>query len=67
MSQLIQLTDGCWIDPDLVAEVKMNELAATITVRMRDGIGHPVGFDYGKSIFETQRRLVAEINAARTK
>lgn len=67
MSQLIQLKDGCWVDPDLIAEVKLNEQAGTITVRMRDGIGHPVGFDYGKSIFATQKRLVEEINAARTK
>lgn len=67
MSQLIQLSDGCWIDPDLVAEVKINERAGTLTVRMRDGIGHSIGFDYGKSIYDTQRRVVAEINAARTK
>lgn len=67
MSQLIQLTDGCWIDPDLVAEVKINERADTINVRMHDGIGHHLGFDYGKSIYETHKRVVAEINAARTK
>ena len=67
MSQLIQLSDGCWVDSAHVAEVKVNPLANTITVRMKDGIGHSIGNDYGLSIYHTAKRLIAEINDARTK
>lgn len=67
MSMLIELSDRCHIDPDLVAEVTINERADTLKVRMRDGIGHNLGPDYGKSIYETRAALVNRINAARTK
>lgn len=67
MSQLFQLSDGCWVDPDLVAEVKVNNEAGMATVRMRDGVGHSIAPDYGKSIYSTVTRLITDINAARTK
>jgi len=65
VTQLIQLSDGCWIDPADVTEVKVNELANVINVRMKDGVGHNVGADYGKSAYSTAKRLIEEINEAR--
>lgn len=62
--QMIQLSDGCWVASDQIAEVKINAHANSITVRTKDGIGHSVGADYGKSVYATADALIAEINAA---
>jgi hypothetical protein len=37
---MIQLSDGCLIDPDQVASARISAGRTHITVRMRDGIGH---------------------------
>lgn len=67
MSELIQISDGCYIDPDLVAEVKVNQHADCINLRMHDGVGHNLKADYGLSIYTTHRALIERINAARAK
>lgn len=67
MSALIRLEDGCWIDPDLVAEVKVNETARTATVRMHSGIGHTLHVGFSNSIFRSAEEVVTRINEARTK
>jgi hypothetical protein len=62
---LVRLNDGCWINPDDVTEIQVNESADTITVRMRGGIGHCLSPDYGCGIYKTMDRIAGEINAAR--
>lgn len=61
---MIQLSDGCHVAAEHIAEVSVKPYDAGVTVRMKDGIGHHLGNDYGKGSYETQRRLVAEINKA---
>lgn len=61
---LIQLSDGCHVAADQVAEVSVKPYDSGVTVRMKDGIGHHLGNDWRKSSYETQRRLVAVINQA---
>jgi hypothetical protein len=62
--KMVQLTDGCWVASDQIAEVKINDYADRICVRTKDGIGHSCAADYGKSVHATAARLIAEINAA---
>jgi len=61
---LIKLSDGCWVNTKRIASVTVNDSSSTITVRMDDGIGHCVMADYGKGIYATMDKLVAEINKA---
>ena len=61
---LIQLSDGCWVAPERVEEVSVEEHGVVVRM-MDDGPRHHVGNDYGKSSYATAKRLVAEINAAR--
>ena len=42
-------------------ELKVNDYADTITVRMRSGIGHSVPSDYGQGVYATLARLRAEL------
>lgn len=62
--RLVRLSDGCYVNPDDVQELTVNSHSNTLTVRMRNGIGHSVGFDYGKTIYDTLRRLRAELEGA---
>lgn len=64
---MIQLSDGCYVAADQIAEVKVNSNSGTLTVRTKDGIGHSLYPDYGKSVYETADRLIQEINAACSK
>lgn len=64
---MIQLSDGCYVAADQIAEVKVNGNSRTLAVRMKDGIGHSLYADYGKSVYETADRLIKEINAACSK
>lgn len=61
---MLRLGDGCWVASDTIGEVKVNALANVMTVRTKDGIGHSVDPDYGRSIYTTAARLIDEINAA---
>lgn len=62
--QMIQLSDGCWVASDQIAEIKVNGDANRVTVRTKDGVGHSLDADYGKSAYATADKLIAEINAA---
>jgi hypothetical protein len=59
--RLVRLDDGCLVNPEDVQELKINDYADVITVRMRNGIGHSVRADYGKGIYDTLARLKAEL------
>jgi hypothetical protein len=59
--RLVRLSDGCYVNPDDVEELKVNDYADTITVRMRSGIGHSVPSDYGQGVYATLARLRAEL------
>lgn len=65
---LIKLSDGCCVNTKPIASVTVsvtvNDSSETITVRMDDGMGHCVMADYGKGIYATMDKLVAEINKA---
>lgn len=61
---MIQLSDGCSVAADHIAEISVKPHDTGVTVRMKDGIGHHLNNDYGKSSWATQARLVAEVNAA---
>jgi hypothetical protein len=61
---LIKLSDGCAVAADQVAEVSVKPHGGGVTVRMKDGLGHHLDNDWGKSSYATMDRLVGEINAA---
>lgn len=61
---MLKLSDGCAVAASEIAEVVINATSNTITVRMKGGIGHHVGCDYGKTVWATQDRLLTEIDAA---
>jgi hypothetical protein len=61
---MIKLSDGCYVAADQIAEVKVNDDSATITVRTKDGIGHCHEPGYGEGVYAALDRLVAEINSA---
>ncbi len=61
--RLVRLSDGCYVNPDDVQELTVGDYSDTITVRMRDGIGHSIAADYGKGIYATLDRLKAELEA----
>lgn len=62
---LIKLNDGCYVAADQVAEIRVKDHGG-LCVRMKDGVRHHVGADYGKSDYATQDRLVKEVNKAKT-
>jgi hypothetical protein len=61
---LIKLSYSLYVAADDVAEVSVNDHSNLVTVRMKNGIGHPVDPDFGKGAYATLDRLVREINAA---
>lgn len=64
--RLVRLDDGCHVNPEDVQEVTVNPHSDTITVRMRNGIGHSVRSDYGKGIYATLERVKAELQSRAT-
>jgi len=60
---MIKLTDAHWVAADQIAEVKINELAYNIEVRMKGGEKHVLGADYRASIYDTASRVLALIEA----
>lgn len=64
MSRMIRINDGCYVAADLIAEIKVNSTAGTITVRMKDGIGHCHSPDYKQSVYAALNALIAEVNSA---
>jgi hypothetical protein len=61
---MIKLSCDCYVNPHEVSEVTVNQSSQTATVRMKSGVGHSVGADYGKGIYSTVDRLISEISAA---
>jgi len=59
---LIQISDSCYVAADQIEEVSTKDYDRGIFIRMKNGIEHYLGNDYRKSSYETQRRLVGEIN-----
>lgn len=64
MSRMIKLNDGCYVAADQISELKINQSSQTITVRMKDGIGHSHAPDYRQGVYATMDALVDQINAA---
>lgn len=60
---MIKLTGEMYVRAEDVSEVSINRDAGTVTVRMKNGIGHHVPNDYGKSVYDTVDRLIKEIEA----
>lgn len=63
---MIKISDHLHVAAEDISEVIVNYRADAVTVRMKTGVGHHAPNDYGKSVWDTQARLVKEINAART-
>ena len=65
--RLVRLSDGCLINPEDVQDITVRSSGHgdVITVRMRNGIGHSIFADHGKSTAETLARLKSEIEATR--
>lgn len=61
--KLVKLSGGCHVNPTDIVEVKRSEYGH-ITVRMRDGLSHPVDKEYGEPDYKAFDRIVAEINEA---
>jgi len=61
---LIQISDSCHVAVDQIEEVSAKDYDRGIFIRMKNGIEHHLGNDYRRSSYETQRRLVSEINRA---
>ena len=64
MSRMIRISDGCYVAADLIAEIKMNSSSSTITVRMKDGIGHCHSPGYKQTVYAALDALIAEVNSA---
>lgn len=63
--KMIKLRDDCWVASDVIAGVEV--IADHICVRTKDGMHHTLKADYGKGVYATAGRLVAEINEAENK
>lgn len=59
---MIKLSDTMFVAASEVAEVSVNGVANTVTVRMKSGVGHHVPNDYGQSCYSTADRIVSEID-----
>ena len=64
MSRMIKLNDGCYVAADQISELKINQSGQTITVRMKDGIGHSHAPDYRQGVYAAMDALVDQINTA---
>jgi hypothetical protein len=64
---LVRITEYVHVAPDEIAYVETLPEKDCIYVCMKNNVLHRVGRDYGKSVYDTQTRLLAEINAARSK
>lgn len=62
--RMVTLRCDCSVMPDDISEVTVNTGSNTITVRMKNGVGHSIQAAYQKGIYETKDKLVAEINEA---
>lgn len=62
--KLVKLNNEYTVMPDEIKEVKVSWESHRITVWMKDGNGHSVHADHGKSLSETHTRLINEINEA---
>lgn len=60
---MIKLTDRVFVAADRVQEVSIPDRGDGLHVRMKDGRVHWVPCDYGKSEWDTSRRLVALIDS----
>lgn len=58
---LIKLNDGCYVLPEEISEITISSFGY-IRVSMKNGIGHTINNDHGKSPYETIDRLIKEIN-----
>ena len=61
--KLIKLTSSVTVNPTCITRIEVDEYQRGVTV-WADGRGVWVDNDYGKSSYQTQDRLVREIDAA---
>lgn len=59
---LIRLSDSVIVAASEVAEINIDDRGYGLTVMMRGGRAHHVSADYGKSVYDTARRLMQEVN-----
>lgn len=59
---LVKISDTVSVNPDYVASVTIKHEIDVITVLMSYGEKHILTCDYGKSIWETAKRIDALIN-----
>ena len=64
MSRMIRINDGCYVAADQIEEIKLNSSAGTLTVRMKNGVGHCHNPDYKQSVYAALDALVADVNSA---
>lgn len=62
--RMVTLSCDCSVMPDDISVITVNTGSNTITVRMKNGVGHSVKPAYQKGVYETKDKLVAEVNEA---
>lgn len=60
---MIKISTDVWLNPAYIASVSLGGYRDCLYVRMADGKEHRVEMDYGKTVWETQDRLMKEIDA----
>lgn len=60
---MIKITDSFYVAADHVVRVTADS-GTGVRITLRDGSTHSVPNDYGKAVYQTMDRLIAEINAA---
>lgn len=66
---LIKLDDNgnTYIAADSIEGIACNSQRDTLTVTMKSGERHTVGRDYNKSIWETMKRIMVDVDVALAK
>lgn len=66
---LIKLDDNgnTYIAADSIEGIAVNSERYTLTVTMKSGERHTVGCDYGKTVWETMRRIMVDVDKALAK
>ena len=60
---MIRLTDTDYVNPADISRVSINHHRSGLIVTLRTGDKVEVPCDYGRSVWETQNRLIKEIKA----
>lgn len=66
MSKMIQVSEGCYVAADQVAEVKISQSSQTLMIKTKDGSHYSRAPEYRQSVYAALDALVIEIDSALT-